>query len=104
MLVVLALFFVATVSADDPPKKSPPKEQFVTITGDIRAPGRIAWTPDLTLLDAIAAAGGPSGTPIIFIVRGSDRIPVSFRAIRKGRASNPKLQPGDRIEIESGAF
>jgi polysaccharide export outer membrane protein len=33
-------------------------ERYIYVGGEVQRPGRIVWTPDLTLAKAIQAAGG----------------------------------------------
>jgi hypothetical protein len=52
-------------------------------------------------MSAIASAGGVvwRAPGAIFIIRGTERIAAHPKAIRKGTEPDPKLQPGDTIEV-----
>lgn len=90
------------VASEDPTLTQPP---YVTISGEVvRAPGRIIWTPDLTLMGALNAAGGFSGNPNVYIIRGTERTRVRLTPIMRRQAPDPVLQPGDRIEVDQGTF
>lgn len=82
-----------------------PALQYVTVGGNnVRNPGRIIWTPDLTLMAAIAASGGTVGNPIVYIIRGKQRTLIRLQPVRSGKAPDPVLQPGDEIQMNDGTF
>jgi hypothetical protein len=84
-----------TVAAD------PSGEKFVTIAEnvDVRTPGRVRWTPDLTLLSALSAAGGTGDFPrFVTIIRGTEKLTFSIKKVERNPETDPKLLPGDRIE------
>lgn len=78
---------------------------WVTVEGTVAEPGRVDWSPGLTISDAIAEAGGPHGQHFdgnlkrVLIRRGEERIQVNVRRIQQGRANDVPLQPGDRIFV-----
>ncbi len=80
-------------------------EEFYYIGGRINHPGQKPFTEGITLLQAILAAGGtPRQTNLVEISReGSDGKLVtnrySIKEIKSGNVEDPKLQPGDRIEV-----
>jgi protein involved in polysaccharide export with SLBB domain len=78
---------------------------FVTICGDVRAPGRVYWVPGLTLLAVHAAAGGPAGwqNDDFTITRAGNVTRYSLKQIRGNPKLEPKLEPGDVVEV-SGEF
>jgi len=74
---------------------------FVTVTGQVRvSPSHLAWRADLTLLEAIIAAGGLSGQRYIEIWRGAKKIAANSKLIRKGAEPDPSLWPGDFIVVQ----
>jgi hypothetical protein len=75
--------------------------KFVSVAGGVRAPQRIQWSSDLTLISVIDLSGGFGWkTPKqIVIVRGGQRIPVLIRPIENKTAPDPKVLPGDVIEV-----
>ena len=71
----------------------------VTIRGDVRAPGRVPWTPELTLSAAFSASGGPSGWSLNFTITRAGKVTnYSQKSIRADAKLDPKLEPGDLIE------
>lgn len=72
----------------------------VMIRGDVRAPGRIHWTPELTLSAAFSASGGPSGWSVNFTITRAGKVTnYSQKSIRADPKLDPKLEPGDLIEV-----
>jgi hypothetical protein len=80
--------------------------RMLIVTGEVGAnPGRLYWKPDLTLLAAIAACGGfaREELPAVIIIRNGlrkgGRIVAHPKAIHKGTERDPKLWPGDIVEL-----
>lgn len=79
--------------------------QYYFIGGRINAPGQKTFQPGLTLIQAILAAGGLS--------RSQDTVEISreeadgrltttkyvLKEIKAGKIPDPRIQPGDRIEV-----
>lgn len=94
-----------TVQAGDVITISSKPQEFYYIGGRVTYPGQKTFQPGITLLQAILAAGGTS--------RQDNRIEISragadgklstvfyrLKDIKAGTTEDPKLQPGDRIEI-----
>ena len=80
-------------------------QEFYYIAGRINYPGQKPFQPGITLLQAILAAGGTSRNEnnIEISRAGSDGRLVttkfSLKQIKAGSVADPKLQPGDRIEV-----
>lgn len=83
--------------------------QFVYIGGEIAAAGEKELRPGMTLTQLLMAAGGVrKDRP--FTAKISRREPSGFlraqdhnlKAIEEGKAADPLLQAGDRIEVRSG--
>ena len=80
-------------------------EEFYYIGGRINFPGQKVFKPGITLLQAILAAGGvPLKENRIELSRaGTDgrltTVRYRIKDIKGGSVEDPKLQPGDRIEI-----
>ena len=80
-------------------------EEYYYVGGRINHPGQKQFTEGITLLQAILAAGGaPRQANAVEISRdGSDgrlvTIRYSLKEIKAGNVQDPKLQPGDRIEV-----
>jgi polysaccharide export outer membrane protein len=81
--------------------------RFVNVGGSVRAPGRIMYTPDLTVTSAVNAAGGfndyADQNRIRWIHEGKT-VKVSAKAVRKDPSKDPKVYPGDQIEVPQSWF
>ena len=80
--------------------------QYYYIGGRIHMPGQKAFQPGITLLQAILAAGGlerSSENNVVISREGADgRLSMtrySLKDIRSGKLQDPRIQPGDRIEV-----
>lgn len=95
------LFGHASSSEAEPVTPPPAKREVVTVSGDVRSPGRIPWSSDLTLMSAIASVGGFGwrAPREVFIIRGTEKITARPKPILKGTETDPKLQPGDKVEV-----
>ena len=79
-------------------------QEFYYIGGRINYPGQKVFQPGITLLQALLAAGGTGKQDKVEISReGSDgklaTIRYIVKQIKSGTVEDPKLQPGDRIEV-----
>lgn len=79
-------------------------QEFYYIGGRINYPGQKVFQSGITLLQAILAAGGTRQENRVELSReGADRRLVTLRynikQIKSGAVEDPKLQPGDRIEV-----
>ncbi len=81
-------------------------QEFYYIAGRINYPGQKAFQPGITLLQGLLAAGGPArqGDNEVELSReGSDgRLTTTkfkLKEIKSGKIQDPRLQPGDRIEV-----
>lgn len=76
--------------------------RFVNVGGSVRAPGRIPYTSDLTLMSTINAAGGfndfADQKRVRVVHEGKVQI-VDTRKIRKDPSQDLKVLPGDQIEV-----
>jgi protein involved in polysaccharide export with SLBB domain len=84
-----------------------PTARFVNIGGSVRAPNRIPFTEDITLLSAINAAGGFNDfadQKHVRLLRGNTAKVYDVRQFRRDPSLDPKLQPGDRIEVPQSFF
>lgn len=94
-----------TVQSGDVITISSKPQEFYYIGGRVNYPGQKTFQPGITLLQAILAAGGTTRQEnrIEISRAGADgRLSTVFyrlREIKAGTIEDPKLQPGDRIEI-----
>lgn len=76
--------------------------RFVNIGGQVRSPGRIIYTADLTLMSAINAAGGfndyADQKRVQFVRNGKKEI-IDARKLIKDPSKDQKVQPGDQITV-----
>lgn len=92
---------VITVSAPPP---APP--QYFYIGGQINAPGQKDFHAGLTLTQAILASGGKTrfaGSKIRISRQSADgllkTVEYNLKEIEAGKAPDPVLQPGDRVDV-----
>jgi len=87
-------------------------KNFVWVEGAVGHPGKIAYVPGLTALQAILQAGGlaeysaPNRATIIRIAPDGRNIiiKVKLKKISKGKAPDVPLQPGDRLTVPQSIF
>jgi protein involved in polysaccharide export with SLBB domain len=79
----------------------PNQARFVTVGGNVRAPNRQPWSSDLTLLVAVAAAGGGNewAGDKIDLIRGGQVQTFSLKKLNRNPSDDPKLLPGDRLDM-----
>jgi polysaccharide export outer membrane protein len=76
--------------------------RFVNVGGQVRAPGRVPYTPDLTLMSVINAAGGFTDfadQKRVRYVHDSKVQVLDVRKIRKDPKLDQKVFPGDQLEV-----
>ncbi|MEX1111661.1 MAG: polysaccharide biosynthesis/export family protein [Chthoniobacterales bacterium] len=80
----------------------PATQRFVNVSGDVRQPRRVEYTPDLTVLGAISAAGGftdyADQRKVRLLRKGRAQI-VDIKAVRSDPSLDIILLPGDHIEV-----
>jgi polysaccharide export outer membrane protein len=77
-------------------------DRLVDVEGDVRVPQRVHYTPDLTLLGAIAATGGLTDyadQTKVEILRNGTRTLVNIKKVRQNQVPDPTLQPGDKVSV-----
>ena len=77
-------------------------DRLVDVEGDVRAPQRVRYTPDLTLLGAISACGGftdYADQAKVSILRNGNRTFVNLKKVRQSAEPDPALQPGDKVSV-----
>ncbi len=82
-------------------------ERYVYVGGEVIRPGRIVWTPDLTLTKAIQAAGGftlYAKESRVALVREQKSYEVSAALAQKSPSEDPQLLPGDSLQVPKSAF
>ena len=81
-----------------------PAGPVVEIAGEVAHPGRYPLVRDTTLRGALLAAGGVTrlaSLQEVRVARCGQRVVVDLDAVGDGKASDPALRPGDRVEVQS---
>jgi len=85
--------------------------QEVYVVGEVRLPGPVNYTPNMTLMAALTARGGYTDRAYkarVLVVRGSlnhpEAIAIDTHAILDAKALDFKLQPRDIIYVNSRPF
>jgi len=82
-------------------------ERFVYVGGEVQRPGRITWTPDLTMGKAIQTAGGftlYAKETAVNVVRDREAYTLDAKLARRSPSEDPRLLPGDSIQVDRSAF
>lgn len=82
-------------------------ERYVYVGGEVQRPGRILWTPDLTLAKAIQAAGGftlYAKETAVSLVREPEAYQLDARLAQSNPTEDPRLMPGDSLQVPRSAF
>lgn len=80
----------------------PNMARFVNTGGEVKAPQRVPFTADLTLLGAISASGGFTDFADqgkVRLLREGNVTIVNVKQVRKDPEKDIRLKPGDRIEV-----
>ena len=80
----------------------PNMARFVNTGGEVKAPQRVPFTADLTLLGAISASGGFTDFADqgkVRLLRDGKVTIVNVKEVRKDPEKDIRLKPGDRIEV-----
>ena len=95
-----------TVRPGDLIKVTARPQEFYYIAGRINYPGQKVFQPGITLLQAILAAGGMTHESVKTIELSRERADgrlattrLNLKEIKSGKIQDPRLQPGDRIEV-----
>ncbi len=81
--------------------------RFVNVGGEVRSPSRVVFTPDLTLMSAINAVGGPTefaNRKKVRLIRGKEVMIVDTTKILSDPSLDMAVKPGDQIFIEQSWF
>ncbi len=83
------------------------KSRYVNVGGEVKTPQRVPYTPDLTVLSSINAAGGFSpyaDQRKVRLLRGKQSTIIDVKKIRTNPSLDLPLQPGDRIDVPMSLF
>jgi protein involved in polysaccharide export with SLBB domain len=82
-------------------------ERYVYVGGEVSRPGRILWTPNLTLTKAIQSAGGftlYAKESRVTIARDQEAYDINVTLAQKNPAQDVLLMPGDSIQVPRSPF
>ncbi len=82
-------------------------ERYVYVGGEVTRPGRIVWTPDLTVAKAIQSAGGftlYAKETAVSLVRDKAAYPIDVKLAQKNPTQDPHLVPGDSLQVPRSPF
>ena len=82
-------------------------ERYIYVGGEVQRPGRIVWTPDLTVAKAIQSAGGftlYAKETAVSLVREKTAYPIDVKLAQKNPAQDPRLLPGDSLQVPRSPF
>jgi polysaccharide export outer membrane protein len=82
-------------------------ERYVYVGGEVQRPGRIVWTPDLTVTKAIQAAGGftlYARETSVSLVRDQTAYPFNVNLAQRDPSEDLRMMPGDSIQVSRSAF
>ncbi len=82
-------------------------ERFVYIGGEVQRPGRILWSPDMTLAKAVQSAGGftlYAKESKVRLTRENETRDFNVHLAQRNPKEDPLLFPGDSIQVPRSAF
>ncbi len=82
-------------------------ERYVYVGGEVTRPGRIIWTPDLTVSKAVQAAGGftlYAKETKVNLVRDQKSYEINITLAQKDPARDVQLMPGDSVQVPRSPF
>ena len=82
-------------------------ERFVYVGGEVQRPGRIVWTPDLSVAKAIQAAGGftlYAKETAVSLSREKNSYTIDVKLAQKNPTQDPHLMPGDSLQVSRSPF
>lgn len=82
-------------------------ERYVYIGGEVQRPGRIIWSPDLTLSKAVQSAGGftlYAKESRVTLTRDRRAHDFDVKLAQRQPEQDPILFPGDSIQVPRSAF
>ena len=86
----------------------PNASRFVNVGGQVRSPGRIVYSSDLTLMSAINSAGGPTDfadKKRVTLTRDGKTEKIDIRDFIAHPEKDRKILPGDQINVpQQGMF
>jgi protein involved in polysaccharide export with SLBB domain len=84
-----------------------PEERFINVSGDVRSPTRVVYSPDSTLMSTIISCGGftdYANKRAVRIIRGQQILTVDCIKAIQTPGADPAVYPGDQIFIPRSIF
>lgn len=81
--------------------------RYINVMGEVRMPQRVLYTSDLTMLKAVAAAGGftdYANKRAVRVHRGNEVVEVHAGRALKEPSEDLQLKPGDTVEVKRSIF
>ena len=82
-------------------------ERYVYVGGEVTRPGRIVWTPDLTVSKAVQSAGGftlYAKESKVNLVRDQKAYDINITLAQKSPEEDVRLMPGDSVQVPRSPF
>ena len=82
-------------------------ERYVYVGGEVTRPGRIIWTPDLTVSKAVQAAGGftlYAKESKVNLVRDQKAYDINITLAQKNPSQDVRLMPNDSVQVPRSPF
>ncbi len=82
-------------------------ERYIYVGGEVQRPGRIIWTPDLTVAKAIQSAGGftlYAKENAVSLARDQGSYLIDVKLAQKNPSQDPRLMPGDSLQVSRSPF
>ncbi|MBI5690382.1 MAG: polysaccharide export protein [Verrucomicrobia bacterium] len=82
-------------------------ERFVYVGGEVQRPGRIVWTPDLSVAKAIQSAGGftlYAKETAVTLIRDQAAYSIDVKLAQRDPSRDPRLVPGDSLQVPRSPF
>lgn len=81
------------------------QDRYFYVGGQVRMPSRLEWRGDITLLGAIAAAGGLTDfakqSKVQILRANNTKVTIDFKKLRQGHPElDVPIYPGDRIIVD----
>ena len=81
--------------------------RFVNVSGAVKNPSRIPFTPDMTLMSAINAANDfndYADQKHVRLTHGGSVKGINCKKLRQYPSEDPKIEPGDSIQVPESLF
>ena len=82
-------------------------ERYIYVGGEVQRPGRIVWTPDLSVAKAIQSAGGftlYAKETAVSLIREKNTYAIDVKLAQRNPVEDPRLVPGDSLQVPRSPF